>query len=250
MAISTPLVVLPVDALGPALDLGPHEHVVVVGGGGKTTLAHALARHLGATPSGRRCVLTTTTKMGHDQDSGLPVLIAPDDATIAAIDRPTVVWGAIDKPVALGVDPTACDRWFGYLDHLVVEADGARRRPFKAPADHEPVVGSTATLAVSVIGVDALGAVIDDRCHRPQLVAELAGCRTHDVLTPQRAARVLLAPKGNRRAVPTGARFVVVVTKVSPERVDAAQELATAIAAVSAEGGAQDAVPFFAVTLS
>ncbi|MCP3987548.1 MAG: putative selenium-dependent hydroxylase accessory protein YqeC [Actinomycetia bacterium] len=250
MAIPNPLVVLPVDALGPALDLGPHEHVAVVGGGGKTTLAHALVRYLSANPSGRRCVLTTTTKMGCDQDSGLPVLIAPDDVTIAAIDRPTVVWGAIDEPVALGVDPNTCDRWFGHLDHLVVEADGARRRPFKAPADHEPVVGSTATLAVSVIGVDALGVVIDDGCHRPHLVAELGGCRTHDVLTPQRAARVLLAPKGNRRAVPPEARFVVVVTKVSPDREDIAQELAAAVAAMGAEGDAQDVVPLFAVALS
>ncbi len=249
MALHSPLVVLPVDGLGPALELGAHEHVAVVGGGGKTTLAHALVRYLGATPSGRRCVLTTTTKMGYDQDSGLPVLIAPDDATIAAIDRPTVVRGAIDEPVALGVDPAVCNRWFDDLDHLVVEADGARRRPFKAPAHYEPVVGSTATLVVSVIGVDALGLAIEDGCHRPHLVAELAGCRADEVLTPLRAARVLLAAEGNRRAVPGGARFVVVVTKVSPGREQPAQELAAAVASMSSEDDAQDGVPFFAVSL-
>ena len=242
MAIPDPAAVTMVDALGAAMGLGPHEHIAVVGGGGKTTLAHALTRYLGATPSGRRCVLTTTTKMGLDQDAGLPVLVDPDDDAVAAIERPTVVWGAVDEPLALGVEAVACDRWFGRLDHLVVEADGARRLPFKAPAPHEPVVGSTATIVVSVIGVDAIGARIGDRCHRPELVAELAQCRPDDTLNPERAARVLLHPEGFRRVVPPGARLVVVATKVTPEREEAARELACAIAAT-------DVVPFFAVTL-
>jgi molybdenum cofactor cytidylyltransferase len=242
MAIPNPATVITVDALGPAMDLDRHEHIAIVGGGGKTTLSHALARHLGATPADRRCVLTTTTKMGRDQDGGLPVLIDPTDATIAAVEHPTVAWGATDGPKALGVEAATCDRWFELLDHLVVEADGARRLPFKAPAPYEPVVGSSATIVVSVIGVDALGAVISDRCHRPEVVAERAGCRPGDVLTPERAARVLLHPQGFRRAVPAGARLVMVATKVTPEREPVARELACALAAI-------EVVPFFAVTL-
>lgn len=215
--------------LGPALGLGPgpgsHELVAVVGGGGKTTIAHHLAHHLSG-----RCVLTTTTKMGYDQHGGRPVLVSPTDAQVAAIDGLTVVWRAIDEPVALGVDPGQCDRWFGLVDHLVVEADGARRRPFKAPAPYEPVVPSASTLVVSVIGADALGAPIDTVCHRAPRVAALAGCEPDQTLTPERAARVLTHPDGYRASVPAGARLVLVVTKVSPERQSLAHRLARAVA--------------------
>ena len=55
--------------------------------------------------------------------------------------------------------PQECDAWFEHVDHVIIEADGSRRRPFKAPADYEPVVPSTTTTMVSVIGADALAAM-------------------------------------------------------------------------------------------
>ena len=197
------------DGLAASLDLGRSEHVAIVGGGGKTTLLHALAQQL----SGRRLV-TTTTKMGHDQDRGLPVLIRPSDAEISAIDRTVMVWSGTRGQTAVGVEPADCDRWFGLVDHVLVEADGSRRRPFKAPAHYEPVIGSTATTVASVIGADALGWPIERRCHRPELVAALAGCGIADDLTPERAAIVLRHEKAVRASVPSDAHLVVVVTKV------------------------------------
>lgn len=195
-----------------ALRCGPHEHIALVGGGGKTTLLHALARQL----RGPR-VLTTTTKMGADQHGGYTVLIDPTDEEVraAAAEDPVVVWHEVAAPKAIGVDPQRCDRWFELVDHVVVEADGARTLPFKAPAPYEPVVPSTATLVVSVIGADALGRVIADCCHRPERVAALAQCSPSERLTPQAAARVLLHERGARRDLPPKARFVVTITKVA-----------------------------------
>lgn len=212
-----------------ALALGPHEHVAVVGGGGKTTIVHALGRQL----SGTR-ILTTTTKMGFDQHSGAPVRLLDTAGTAAAGElivggELVVVWAAIDEPVALGVDPAFCDGWFAEVDHVIVEADGARRRPFKAPAPYEPVVPSTATVMISTVGADALNEVIEDRCHRPELVAELGRCRPWDRLTPQIAARVLLSEHGNKRALPPRARLIVATTKVDSSRAGAAAELAAIV---------------------
>ena len=236
-----------IDELGPALGLGPHEHIAVVGAGGKTTLVNHLSRHL----EGRR-ILTTTTKMGHDQAADLPVLVSPSVSEIEAIEGLVVVWRVIDEPVALGVAPVSCDRWFPLVDHVIVEADGARRRPFKAPAGHEPVVPATATLVISVIGADALGYAIEDRCHRPELVAQLAGCRSDVLLTPEAAARVLLHPRGNRASVPPGARLVFVVTKVNRQREALVSRLAAALRAQSPHHGGEgppstDPVPLFAI---
>lgn len=215
--------------LSSALDLGVHEHVAVVGGGGKTTLVHALGRQL----TGNR-ILTTTTKMGFDQHSDLPVRLLSDGnfdpAEVGDEGGIVVVWGAIDEPVALGVDPTDCDAWFPNVDHVIVEADGARRRPFKAPAHYEPVVPSSATMIVSTIGIDAIDAVIEERCHRPDLVARLAGCRPTDRLTPELAAHVLTHEDGNRRALPSGARLVVAITKVEDGRAAGAEKLSAILA--------------------
>lgn len=210
--------------LATVLRPGPHELVALVGGGGKTTLLFALGDQLGGS-----VVLTTTTKMGRDRTGGHPVLFSPgDEELVASLQRSRVVvaWGADGGHKAVGVDPTVCDRWFGLADHVIVEADGSRRRPFKAPRPFEPVIPSRTTMVVACVGADAIGRVIADRCQRPLRVAAAAGCSPYERLTPPRLAAVLESPRGSRKAVPPDARFVVAVNRVGPRERDAVQELA------------------------
>ncbi len=216
----------PLSALAEALRLGPHEHVAVVGGGGKTTTVHALGEQL----PGLR-VLTCTTKMGHDQHGGLPVLLSPEDDELLTVTArgPAVVWRAIDGQKAIGVPPEWCDRWFDIVDHVLIEADGSRRRPFKAPADYEPVVPDSTTMLVSVIGADALGRVIADQCHRPMRVAALAECTPYERLSPEAAAKVLLHDRGARKELPDGARFAIIITKLAPPNAEFVEELVAAL---------------------
>jgi hypothetical protein len=59
---------------------------------------------------------------------------------------------------------------------VLVEADGSRRLPFKAPADHEPVLPDTAAVVLAVAGIDALGAPLsEDFVCRAHVVASLTG---------------------------------------------------------------------------
>ena len=212
----------PIASLASDLGLGSHEHIALVGGGGKTTLLHALADQLTGS-----VVLTSTTKMGSDQDRGRPVLLAPTTAAViaAAKQSPVMVWKSVAGEKALGVTTACCDEWFGVVDHLVVEADGSRGRPFKAPAGHEPVVGETTTTMISVIGADALGRVIGDQCHRPLRVAALAGCTPYERLSPAGAATVLLHDRGVRKELPCGARMMIAVTKVEQSNLAFVDEL-------------------------
>ena len=207
-----------------AFGLGDHELVALVGGGGKTTLLFALGH-----ASLGRVVLTTTTKMSATRTEGFAVLRAPTDAQIAAIAQTTLAWDHDDGPKAIGVDADTADRWFDLVDHVIVEADGARRKPFKAPAPYEPVIPNRATTVIAVIGADALDRVIEDQCHRPLRVAAVAGCNSYDRLTPERAARVLTSVNGSRRNVPATARFVVAVTKINADNRSLAERVATAI---------------------
>ena len=191
------------------LKLESREHIALVGGGGKTTLLHALGRQLGG-----RVVLTTTTKMGSDQNCGFPVVLAADGDPDWPATGTIVVWRQVEGNKAFGVTLEQCDRWARLAEYVVIEADGSRQHPFKAPAAHEPVVPRTVTMMISVIGADALGRVIADQCHRPLRVAALAECEPYQRLSPSGAAAVLLHQRGARRECPTGARFVVAITKV------------------------------------
>lgn len=203
---------IPLSRLATSLGLEACEHIAVVGGGGKTTIVHALGDQLDGA-----IALTCTTKMGHDQHRGRPVLLSPsiDEVVAATAISPVMIWKATEGQKAIGVAPEWCDQWFEAIDHVVVEADGSRQRPFKAPADYEPVVPSTTTVIASVIGADALGRVIADQCHRPLRVAALAECTAYERLTPQAAATVLLHERGARKELPEAGRLAIVVTKVA-----------------------------------
>lgn len=213
--------------LAGAVGFTGHELVTVVGGGGKTTVLCALGHQL----QGRR-IVTTTTKMGRDQTCGLSVLFGPSDEELRdalSADVAVVAWGDERGQKAIGVDPGRCDEWFEFADYLLVEADGAAGHPFKAPRPFEPVVPSRTTTMLACIGADSLGRVIADQCHRPLRVAAVAGCSPYERLTPERAARVLLDPRGSRKDCPPGARFVVVVNKVDARSALLVGELIEAI---------------------
>ena len=208
-----PLAPIPLSHVAEAFGIGTRSHVALVGGGGKSTLMHAIAGQVSGS-----VVLTCTTKMGADQHMGRRVLVAPsDDEVVLAASgarEPVMVWSQIEGQKAIGVDPARCDAWFERVDHVIIEADGSRRRPFKAPAGYEPIVPSSTTVMISVIGADALGRVIADQCHRPLRVAALIGCRTDVRLEPGMAATVILHERGAAKAIPAGAELAVAINKV------------------------------------
>lgn len=210
-----------------ALGLGDHELVSLVGGGGKTTVLFALGAQLEGT-----VVLTTTTKMGRDRSGGHEPLVAPSDEALLsglADRRVLLAWRDMAEHKALGVEPEDCDRWFGLADHVVVEADGSRRMPFKAPLAYEPVVPSRTTTLVVCVGAAALDAVVSEQCQRPERVAAVAGCSPLDRLTPQRLASVLLSDQGSRKGCPPSARFAVVINRVEPAHLSFVEELVSLI---------------------
>jgi probable selenium-dependent hydroxylase accessory protein YqeC len=97
-------------------------------------------------------------------------------------------------------------------------------RPFKAPADYEPVIPAQTTLVVPVVGADVFGKPLDaDHVHRPELIRALTGAPMGTPITPAIVARVLAHPEGGRKGVPARARVVVLINKVEalPDRVPA-----------------------------
>ena len=135
-----------------ALRVRSKEVVAFVGGGGKTSAMFRLADELVA--QGRRVVTTTTTRIFESQIALVPhhIIHAEGQTTQHLIDSLTrqlavhphiLVVGEPDPESgkAFGVKPDVVEAMVALpeVDVVLNEADGSRMRPFKAPADHEPV---------------------------------------------------------------------------------------------------------------
>ena len=217
-------------AIAALLGIGDSELVALVGGGGKTTLLFSLAHELVA--AGHRVALTTTTRLGSEEVAAIEmrsVSARPEDVARAVRGPgPVAIVVADDGRKIAGPTPGEIDALFdaGVVDHVLVEADGARRRPFKAPAAHEPVVPRASTLVVVVMGAEAIGEVIAEVCHRPERVAELAAVTVNDRLDVAACVAVLGHPDGGLKGVPAGARVILAITKVTASRRASADEIA------------------------
>lgn len=215
--------------LAGALGLGERELVAFVGAGGKQTAMSALAEAAGD----RRVGYTTTT---HMRPPAFPLVLAREPELRERLaDSPTPVAFAaerIENPSRAaskvrGYDPAVPDALFesGAFDWLLVKADGARRREFKAPAEHEPPVPSRATTVVVVASAAVLGEPLDESLvHRPERVAALSGLDLGDELTPTAVAAVLADAGGGLKNVPSRSDVVVVLNKAdTPDRREGAR---------------------------
>lgn len=131
---------------------------------------------------------------------------------------------AADKVLGLGPDEMDLVYRDRRPDLLVVEADGSRGKVVKAPAAHEPVIPSTSTHVLSLLGADCLNRVIEDVAHRPMLAAAICGCGPYERLTIERAAKLMTSSRGGRQGVPPTARHVVVLTRVGSRQIAYAEE--------------------------
>jgi|Deesub1362A_J573_1020465.scaffolds.fasta_scaffold03889_4 molybdenum cofactor cytidylyltransferase len=193
-----------------ALGLEDPGVVAVVGSGGKTTLLQALARELAAT--GQKVVLTTTTHIYPPPAglSGEPWMLGrllPRTGELAdhlRPGRPLVVAGGYTPAGKLsGLTPEQVEALAQPDVWVLVEADGAARRPLKAWAEWEPAVPSCAAWLVVVAGAAGLGRPLEERwVHRAQRFAHAAGLTLGAPITPQALARVLTGSDGPLRAWP------------------------------------------------
>jgi len=205
--------------------------VAIVGGGGKSSLMFALA---GALPG--RTVMTTTTRIFAAQMDLAPEVCTLSDPSwrerLDSFDSSLLVVGSVEGDRAVGVPHELPAELSAHarVDQVVVEADGSRMRPVKAPAAHEPVIPDATGLLVAVAGIDALSAPIGEVAHRPERVSAITGLTPEQTLTPDALARLLTSPQGGMKDVPASARVAVLINKVeSDAQRDAASRVARAI---------------------
>lgn len=189
-------------------------HIVsLVGGGGKTTLMYAMAAH--CVRKNWHVLVTTTTH-----------IMRPPGAVWAQTDEELFhLWEhgsyAVAGTEAPGGKLTAppqkqLEHWMQLADIVLIEADGSRRMPCKAPAAHEPVLLPQCDTVLAVAGLSALRHPLREVCFRAELAAELLCVPQDAQLTPELLANLLASEAGGRKAV--GDRsFYAVLNQVDTE---------------------------------
>lgn len=206
-----------------AVDLGPREHVAIVGAGGKTSLMFSLAGEL--VKAGCKVVTSTTTKIWHHQAQLAPATLfcgpnPPEPKAIKTgldkhghlfVGRSLMISGKVE-----GISPGLADFLFKdrAVDYVIIEADGAAGLPLKVPAEGEPVIPSTATVVIAMAGLEALGRPFGpDTVFRLEKFQKMSGLRPKEILTPEHLAKAFTAPEGLFKAGPKRARKVAFLNK-------------------------------------
>lgn len=176
--------------------LAEKGHVVsLVGGGGKTTLLYAFARHCAA--KGWRVLVSTTTHILRPETN-----YAPDEAALQAL------WGAgtyavVGIPAEYGklISPPMeqLRRWMAQADIVFLEADGAKHLPCKAPTAYEPALLPESDVVLAVAGLSALGKPLCEVCFRPEAACALLVVSSDTFLTPELLAKLLGSEAGGRK---------------------------------------------------
>ena len=190
--------------------LGETGHVIsLVGGGGKTTLLYALARWYSA--QGQRVLVSTTTHIQRPDAN-----YAPDEAA-----------GVPAEGGKLTMPPHLAD-WMAEADTVLLEADGAKRHPCKAPAAHEPVLLRSSDIVLAAAGLSAVGKPLQDVCFRLEAACTLLAVPPETPLTPALLAKLLVSEVGGRKCVGTR-KFYAVLNQADDAARRAAGEQTLAI---------------------
>ncbi|MGI6070368.1 MAG: selenium cofactor biosynthesis protein YqeC [Blautia sp.] len=164
--------------------------ISLAGAGGKTTVLYALGRELAE--AGKDVLLTTTTHMFRERGCDLSGNAGKILEKLNTTNPLLAGIGCEQEPDKIQKLP---DDVFAQLTQQVsavlVEADGAKRLPFKVPAAHEPVIPKESTHIFVVAGMSAIGRPLAQVCHRWQTAARWLDTKENTLLTPAMAGALL-----------------------------------------------------------
>lgn len=222
-----------------ALGLKKGEILSLIGAGGKTTTLFCLAHELWE--KGEKVLVTTTTKMFKPAKPHVHKLFLAQDLKalvdqLTKIKEPLIIgagYGLNDARKLNGLPP----EWFdtlkhnGGMDSILIEADGAAMKPFKVPADYEPLVPDRSDLTVWVMGIKVLGQPLTPQwVHRAERATALLGVEPGTPLTEDLILRLVKNPQGCLKGIPSKSRKAACINQAdSTEEVKQATALGRAL---------------------
>jgi probable selenium-dependent hydroxylase accessory protein YqeC len=207
-----------------ALGLKKGEVISLTGAGGKTTLMFRLAKELFL--KGKRVVTTTTTKI-LEPASGetVSLFINLDEEELKQFVHKhldeykhiTIARERLESGKLKGVSSDLVnDFWSSNeIDYIIIEADGAAGRPVKAPREGEPVIPSSTTLVVAILGVDGVEREVnEENVFQVERVSKLTGIPIGKKMTDVAMAILMTHPEGIFKGTPSSSRVIAFLNKV------------------------------------
>ncbi|MBY5945601.1 selenium cofactor biosynthesis protein YqeC [Photobacterium rosenbergii] len=218
--------------------------ITLVGGGGKTSAAFWLARKF--KQWGHAVCITTTTKM-YLPDADQADYILPFDAMYCNKKENEKNLKVRNEALAQDAfsfyDPTITFCFKSLLtDHLkttrlkvsglsekeikklendfpftvfIIEGDGSRSLPIKAPHGHEPCIPSYSDMVIGVTGAEAINhKAIPERIHRWPAFSALTQCQPGDVIDTDVLQPLISHPLGLFKSSPRTAKQVWLINKM------------------------------------
>lgn len=194
-----------------------------VGAGGKTTALFSLSKEL----THQKRLITTTTAIYQPVPSLRDILVIRPNLLLGLDMRgimpdSVTVWGRSLSPEdkLLGVSAECLKQVYqaGLFDVVLVEADGSKRKPIKAPLYHEPVVPSFSTAVVGVVGLSSLNKPVNDQwVHRVQQFMQLTKIREGELIQSKHLVRLITHANGLFKDIPSTAEKILVLNQADSE---------------------------------
>ena len=204
----------------------------IVGAGGKTTLLYLLGNHL--LEAGFNVLLTTTTMVYYpDSDENINNLTFWGSKIIESEFMQEFKQGfEQDKRKIKGFEKEEMERFvrsgqFNDFDFVLIEADGAKRMPIKAPKENEPVVIDFSDIVLGVVGLDSLGkAINEENTHRPAELIKIFNKDLGDIINENDIKNLVLSENGLFKNSPDFAKKILVLNKAdSVERLKSGKKI-------------------------
>ncbi len=212
--------------LAQALRINSSSCVAFIGAGGKTTAMFQLARQLHSP-----VIVTATSHLGIWQIGFADQhIIAETFAAWEEFDHGLkgilLVTGEIEqdrtKPIKKDL-LNSLREFCGYHSiPLLIEADGARQKPLKAWAAHEPPISSFTDQVVQVVGLSGVDRSLSNKyVHRPEIFSELSGLKIGEAVTTAALVNILTHTKGGLKNIPISARRVALLNQADTAELQA-----------------------------
>ena len=99
---------------------------------------------------------------------------------------------------------------------VLIEGDGSKNLPLKAPKENEPVIIEETDLVIGLIGIDSLDKKIKDICHRPKLVSKLLEKNVDQNIEIEDLVKIATSKDALKKNV--NCRYKVIINKVDDEK--------------------------------
>lgn len=201
-----------IDSFIDTLGLTGNPVISVVGAGGKSTVIEAIADEYA--DRGQDVIITTTTHIRYKEsdkesdkdfnakdgnvrgkkkyigipmeENGIRKLKAPSEETLKEL-----------------IEKRTCP--------ILIEADGSKGLPCKAPAEYEPVLRLETEVVIGVLSSRCIGGKIKDVCHRPEMVSRLLKKGKNDIITDKDLEVIFQDSNGLMKGVTQGMKYVPIL---------------------------------------